>query len=111
MLKISDILKYRGLFANDIRKRFTDKQIKISGNPCEDIVISELDDIEDLDIIDAGDFLFKLIKSNKHIWVERLKFFGIEGMLDTNISNDLTIELDKFFIIRISKKDLILIKK
>lgn len=117
-MKISEILKRKGLFANDIRQRFKNGQIKLNGEVTTDIDL----DIKPLKdehqckmwknvesgIFDAGDFIFFLIKNN-NLFKLQLQIFDFESIPNSNLKNDLKKELDNFFIIRFSKKDVILV--
>ena len=110
-MKISEILRSRGLFANDIRQRFKNKQIKLNGEPTLDIELNvELNDEDEVVIETAGNFLFKLIK-NKPEFILPLQIFDFETLSDSNINNELTSTLRHFFILRFSKKDTLVMKK
>jgi len=104
-MKISEVLKSMGLFSNDIRQRFKNGQIKINGEITNDIEL----DIKG-EILNAGEFLFKLILENK-IFGKQLRIFDFEILPDSNLDNELKNILSKFFIIRFSKKDIILVEK
>jgi len=116
MAKLSDILKEKGLFSNDIKSRIKNKQLKINGNQIsEDIeihVISFGKNEKDEDIwwIDAGDFLFFEIVPNL-IWAKQCFILGFEELFSSDIKNELTKFLNGFFCLRISKKELIILKK
>jgi hypothetical protein len=117
IMKIFDILKQRGLFSNDIKDRIKRKQIFINN----DIVESNLDLNIELDInnkaiiIESGEFLYDLlgsdlIKSNQN-FITLLEICGFESLFDSNIKNELTNKLNKFIIIRTSKKETFLLEK
>jgi len=127
-MKISEIILHREtfkdiptIFSRDIKQRFKNGQIKIDG----EIVKNDIDlNIVPLvskhqmmmyintknTILDAGDFVFNLIQTDK-IFKHQLMIFGLEDIKQSNIKNDLTDILDNFFVIRISKKDIFIIKK
>lgn len=121
--KISEILKQQGLFSQDIKSRIKNKQIFINGESISDdieidcaIVTNKKKDVagvefgnDIVDVIDAGDFLFDLIK-NKN-WRDKIEIFGFENLFDTNIKNDLTLFLKSFIFLKISKKQILILKK
>ncbi len=110
-MKISEILKQRGLFANEIRSRFKNGQIKLNGEKTDNLDLNvKFDDVGNLFIHDIGVFIFDLISQNK-IFALQLKFFDFETLPISNIDNELKIVFNKFFIIRFSKKEVILVEK
>ena len=118
-MKITDILKEKGMFSKDIRIRLKNGQLRLNGEVIkEDVVITtiELSDVEGEEVTigdiieDAGDFLFFNICKDP-IWNTQCKLFGFEELFNSNISNDLTDFLDMFNLLRLSKKELIVIKK
>lgn len=117
-MKIIEILKQKGLFANDIRIRFKNNQIKLNGEPTQDVdldveLIEKIVDdivIKEPTIIDAGDFIFSLLKKNP-MFVLQLKMFDFETLSESNVNCELKNILNNFFIIRFSKKDIIVVKK
>ena len=110
-MKIIDILKQKGLFANDIRARFKNNQIKLNGEITQDVNLNiELDEKNNAIIIDVGDFIFSLLKKNKMFGIQ-LKMFDFETMSESNVNCELKEILNNFFIIRFSKKDIIVVKK
>lgn len=117
-MKIIELLKRKGLFANDIRQRFKNGQIKLNGELIQDIdldvelvekIVDEKVSKEPI-IIDAGDFIFSLLKMNK-IFGTQLKMFDFETLSESNVNCELKDILSDFFIIRFSKKDIIVVKK
>lgn len=100
---LTDILKNRGIFSNEIKARFKQKQIKVNGEVIENDIDIEMDSI-----LDVGDFVFSLMRNN--VWKLRLQIFGLEGLFGSNIKNDLTEFLKQFKIVRTSKKDIFVIK-
>jgi hypothetical protein len=113
-MKISEILKLHGLFANDIRQRFNNKQIKLNGEPSVNVDLDvelKINDNGDIDgIITAGDFIFNLISDNPLI-IPQLKIFDFETLSESNINNKLTKVLKNYFILRFSKRDVIILTK
>ena len=101
---LSNILKERGLFSKEIKTRIAQKQILVDGIPIEEDV-----DIDMESILDIGDFIFSLMRNN--IWALRIQIFGLEGLVSSNIKNDLTEFLKQFIIVRTSKKDIFVIKR
>jgi hypothetical protein len=117
-MNISEILKARGMFSKDIRIRLKNGQLQLNGEVIkEDIVIThfttdmleEDDTLLDEIVIDAGDFLFFNVCKNP-IWIARCKIFGFENLFDSNIDNELTQMFSDFNLLKISKKELIVIK-
>jgi hypothetical protein len=122
-VKISEILKQQGLFSNDIKTRIKNKQIFINGESISDDLEFDCSIIKNVnkdvtgvefgndivEVFDAGDFVFDLVSNRK--WLARIQVFGIENLFDTNIENDLTLFLKKFIFVKISKKQIFVIKK
>jgi len=110
-MKISEILKYQGLFSKEIRQRFKNGQIKLNGNITNDIELDvKFDDDDELIIFDAGDIIFKLILKDKKVY-HQLLVFDYETISLSNLNCELKKFFDKYHIIRFSKKDIILIEK
>jgi hypothetical protein len=122
-INLSEILKQQGLFSQDIKTRINNKQIFINGclvsedveidcamvkNTKKDVTGKEFGN-EIVDFIDAGDFLFDLI-SNRN-WLLKIQMFGFENLFDTNIKNDLTLFLKSFILLKISKKQILVLKR
>lgn len=61
-------------------------------------------------IKESGDFICELGKINS-TFMTQLKLFGFENLFDSNIKNDLTDILNEFILIKLSKKDSIILKK
>jgi hypothetical protein len=124
-IKISEILKQQGLFSQDIKTRIKNKQITINGEIVSDenfeidcnVIKNTKKDItgiefggEVADVIDVGDFVFKLVSNEK--WLSMLQIFGFENLFgETNIKNDLTLFLKDFILLKTSKKQIFVIKK
>jgi hypothetical protein len=110
-MKLSEILKQLGLFSNDIKLRLKNKQISVNGVS----INTDIDlDVEE-EIIKAGDFVFKLLKSHKE-FEKQMEFLGFENLFDfdsekTNVKNELTSFLNNFICIKISKKEIFILKK
>lgn len=104
-MKLFDILKKRGLFSNDIKDRVKNKQITVNSE-----IITENVFFDDYTILDPGDFLVDLIKEHPE-FIPQLKFFGLEGLIGSNIENELTETLKKFIFIKFSKKESLMLKK
>ena len=119
-MTITDVLKRKGLFSKDIRTRLKNGQIRVNDEVVkEDIDISRFDiqeieengeSIFDYVVINAGDFIFHEIASNP-LWITQCHIFGFENLFDTNIKNDLTLLLSQYNLLRISRKELLLILK
>lgn len=127
-MKISEIVLHREkfkpiptIFSRDVKQRFKNGQIKVDGEIVKediDLNIVTLNDPHHVmmwesvksNIVDGGKFIFDLIKIDE-IFKLQLMIFGLEDIKQSNIKNDLTEILDNFFIIRISKKDIFVIKK
>lgn len=113
-MKISDILKAKGVFSKDIKIRLKNGQIRLNGDVIkEDIKIThmELSDMVNInDIIqDAGEFLAQNVVQN-NIWIEQCIQFGLEDVFGLDIDNGLTKMLKNYNILKISKKELIVIR-
>lgn len=114
-MKLFEILKQQGLFSNEIKARVKNNQISINTEIVKsdielDIETETIDEIITPLTIDPGDLLFDLIKAKQYN-ITQLKIFGLEGMIDSNIKNDLTEILNQFIFVRISKKETFLLKK
>lgn len=111
MMKISEILKLRGIFANEIRQRFNNGQIKLNGESTENVELNvKFDDDGEIIVHEIGEFIFNLIKDN-NLFGLQLRFFDFETIINSNLDNELKNVFSKFFIIRFSKKDIILVEK
>lgn len=123
-MKLFDILKQFGLFSNDLRTRINNGQISINGEVVkENIELNvEMIDESNAKIIEAGDFISKLIISKQkpyttskltygEIFAIQLKIFGLENLFDSNINNDLTKILNDYILVKISKKEIFMLKK
>lgn len=107
------------MFSKDIHIRLKNGQLQLNGDVIrEDVDVTNMElcdepgneiTIEDI-IQDAGDFLFFNVCKNP-IWVSRCKIFGFENLFDSNIDNELTYMFSGFNLLKISKKELIVIKK
>jgi len=118
-MKITDILKEKGLFSKDIRTRLKNGQLRLNGEVIkEDVEVTtmKLSEVEGEEVTiddiieDAGDFLFFNIVKDP-VWLHRCQIFGFEELFNSNISNDLTDFLSMFNLLRLSKRELIVIKK
>jgi len=110
-MKISEILKSRGVFANEIRQRFNNGQIKLNGESTENVdLYVKFDGEGELIVHEVGVFIFNLILKNKLFGLQ-LRFFDFETLSNSNLDNELKNIFSKFFIIRFSKKDIILVEK
>jgi hypothetical protein len=115
LIKLSEILKQQGLFSQDIKVRIKNKQIQINGesisedNEIDCVIIKDKRDNDVIDIVDAGDFLFGYV-SNEN-WLAKIKIFGFENLFNTNIENELTLVLKGFMFIKVSKKQMFVLKK
>ena len=109
-MKISGILKSRGLFSNDIKIRFKNKQILLDNK----VLMSDIDlPLNNMDnVYDVGDFIFNKISNNK-IWSLRCVLFGFDTLfdIDRNFNDDLTDFLSDYHLLKISKKDSLILKK
>lgn len=118
-MKISDILKEWGLFSKDIHLRLKNGQFRLNGDVIkENIEITSLELSDDFDneitindiVQDAGDFLFFNVVNNP-IWLFRCQTFGFEELFNSDINNDLTIFFNQFNLLKISKREFLVIKK
>ena len=104
-MKISDILKQQGIFAAEIKTRFKNKQIQLNGDIVTDI------EVGDVDVLDAGDFVFDMIKKHGQPMFQFLQLNGLECSFETNIKNDITKILSTFSFLRTSKKEWFVLSK
>lgn len=103
-LKLSDIIKIEGVFANDIRTRFKNNQISINNEVVKDNLTINL-----TKITEAGVWIANNISKNP-IWIQRCKLFGFENLFDSNIENDLTNFLKSFKLLKISKIEMFILQ-
>lgn len=105
-MKISDILKARGMFSNDIKSRFKNKQMSLDGEVIDqDIEINVQDEL-----IDAGDFIFDHIANDKNK-IALCNIIGFENLFACNIESEFINFLKTFHVLRISKREVIVLKK
>ncbi len=116
-MKISEILKQNGIFSNDIRQRFKNKQIKLNGEIVSNIdldielIPSKNDDSVDVaKTVVAGDFISNIIKNDTTIF-SKLQIFDFETLSDSNINSELKSMFDNFLILRFSKVDVLFLTK
>lgn len=115
-MKLFDILKQHGLFVNEIKSMIKNRQILINFEPAsENVDLSvRIDENSSAIIMDCGDFLQKIIKSKyvkdqPNIFTIQLQIFGLEGLVNTNIKNELSEILKPYIFIRLSKKETIVL--
>jgi len=87
------------------------RQISLNGEVIyenRDITFVDEKDVENNGLLHAGDFVAQLIKND--IWKHRLLIFGLENLFNSNIDNNLTKHLKKFSILKISKKQIFILK-
>lgn len=105
-MKISDILKEKNVYSKEIKIRFSQGNIMLNGEVIkEDIELGEITYNESV-----GQFVYELLKENKYNF-EQLKFFKLDGLIGSNIDNNLTKHLNNFNFLRYSKNDTIVLNK
>jgi hypothetical protein len=122
-MTIHEILKIQGLFSQDIKAKIKNGQIKLNG---EDVIDGSLDlDLkfskEELKLIeenkfkfeDAGNFLFKIINKDPECSALCTGMEGIhpEVWHELNFTNKLVKKFKKVFVLKLSKKEWIILKK
>lgn len=106
-MKLSELLKANGMFSQDIKIRIKNKQMALDGEPItEDIDLN----VDSSNTIDAGDFIFENIANNKQR-IQLTNLVGFENLSTCNIENDLTRLMKQFHVLRISKRDLMVLRK
>ncbi len=116
-MRIFEILKLVGMFSNDIKARFKNKQIFLDG----EIVTEQMEvDFElepeeknipiDKQIMDAGDFVFFNISKDQNK-IALTKLIGFENLGTCNLENELTNLMKQHHVIKVSKRELFVIKK
>ncbi len=103
---ISDILKNYGLFSTDIKNRMKNGQILLNG----EYIKNDIDINVDKNIVIAGNFVFNLLKYNPEFYTV-LKIVGFENLFECNIQHKIMESINKYHLLKISKKELILLKK
>lgn len=118
-MKVTEILKAYGVFSKDIRIRLKNGQLRLNNNIIkEDFEITTFElcdepgnEVKLSDFVeDAGDFIFHNIAKNP-IWLNRCILMDFQELFDTDIENDLTLFLKGFNLLKISKREMIVIKK
>jgi hypothetical protein len=117
-MKISDILKGEGVFSNEIKSRFSNGQIRLNG----EVVKSDID-LGNIEIIEAGEWIFNLItplsKEKKNILFFIIDLFSVETLFSGDCQiNDKPIEnilpelniIKKCKFLKASKKQMFIIK-
>ena len=110
-MNVFNLLKELGLFSNELKARFANKQIKVNGDAVDrnhDVDVAR-NDAGNVIKEDVGDFIFHNIIPND-IWTKRVELFGLTELFDSNINNDLTEFLSDFILLKTSKKDGFIIK-
>jgi hypothetical protein len=98
-MKLFDILKQSGLFANDIKLRIKNNQITINGDVIKDNIDLNIELNEDgtAKIIDADDFLFWTLKGDNVIRCRQHRDFDLFWSLRIDeINKMLDLETQKF---------------
>lgn len=114
-MKLSEILKQQGVFSQDVKARIKNRQIFINGEPIsEDIeinctVVKNKFDEDVADAIEAGDLLLNIVKNKA--WKTQIQILGFESLFDSNIENDLVLLLKKHILLKISKKQVLILTK
>lgn len=111
-MNLSEILKKQGFFSNDIKNRLKNKQFLINGNKIgNDINLQiEVDENNNPIVFEAGEFVSNLIVNNKVRSIQ-MKLFGLDNLFDSNIDNNLTRILEDFILIKVSKKQSLILKR
>jgi hypothetical protein len=112
MIKISEVLKHKGLFSQDIKTRIKNKQITVDGEVIEsDVELNiEFNMQGSNDIPHVAEFIFDHVAHDRCKLI-LCKIVGIENLAGSNIDNWLTHLLRQHHIIKISKKDMFILKK
>jgi hypothetical protein len=104
-MKISDLLKQQGIFSAEIKTRFKNKQIQLNGEVVTDI------DVGDVDVLDAGDFVFDMIRKHGQTMFTFFQMVGLENAFDTNMKNNITQILSSFSFLKTSKRECFILSK
>jgi hypothetical protein len=123
---IHEILKEHGIFSNDIKVKIKNGQIKLNG----EVVTDPLMDL-DIEFVkkedrptketpafeDAGNFLFRAISKDKECF-DLCTAMGVDGLgihpefwPDLNFTNKLVEKFRKVYVLKISKKEWIILQK
>ena len=119
MVTIQKILLKHGLFSQDIRIKIKNGQIKLNGEVVTDSNMEldiEFDEDKNFKFQEFGDFLFHIIRKGELGRVLLLATveagIDLESLGETDIQNRLVDVFRKIHILRISKREsIILIKK
>ena len=121
-MTIHEILKIQGLFSQDIKTKIKNGQIKLNG---EDVLDGSLNldlefNEEELKLIeerkfkfeDAGNFLFKCIKDPECFEIcKAMEGIHPEVWPELNFTNKLVEKFQKVFVLKLSKKEWIILKR
>jgi len=110
-MKISDILKEEGIPSKEIKIRMSANRVLVNGEISQDVELGEIESRHDL-----GEFIFDMISSKPDLFKQMNHIkdtfdIGIEDMVGSNIKGDLAEFLNKFIILRFSKKEALVLKK
>jgi hypothetical protein len=120
MVTIQKILLKHGVFSQDIRIKIKNKQLKLNGelitNPNMELDIEFDEDSKDFKFQDFGNFIFDILMKGERVrdllhdtWSV---VDDIETLAQTNLDNNLVKVFRKVFILRIAKREaIILIRK
>ena len=118
-MKLSDILKGIGIPSKEIKIRLSANRILINDEVVnQDVELGEFEvnDKGEPLIQDIGDFVFWLLTDHPKL-AQDMKLLtsalgcNFENLIGSNIKNELTDYLNQFTIIRISKREAIVLKK
>ena len=98
-----------GIFAKDARTRIKNGQIEINGDKVKEDIEIDINMLKtEPDIVDAGTFICEHIIPND-MWRLRCNLTDMHALWC--IDNDLSIFFSDFLLIKISKKQLFVIRK
>jgi len=111
-MKLSEILKQKGMFSQDIKIRLKNKQMSLDGEVLtEDIEMDvKVNEQGNITMIDSGEFIFDNIAGNNHR-AALTEIVGFENLSSCNITNEFTSFMKGFHILRVSKKEVMIIEK
>ena len=120
MVSIQKILLKHGVFSKDIKVKIKNEQLKLNGETITDshmeLDIEYDEDNKDFKFQELGDFLFTILikggRCRKLLLASWEAGIDIDSLSETNIDNNLIDVLKKVYILRISKREaIVLIKK
>lgn len=110
-MRLSKILKLNGMFASDVKSKLKAGQIKLDGDPVSGDLDLEVDPhLTKENLLEVGEFIYDNIVDND-FWYKTCMVIPFEVLGTCNVNNTLTEFMRNFHVVRISKKEMFVVKK